>query len=447
MAGRLLGRGRCAGLSVAIGLVVLMEFALPIAPTIPGLAVGTPAKGINMEPSMRPWRYLGLNPDGWWDPVDGPRFISQEMPLLQALGVATVRLEFPWWAIEQTGKGQFNWSRADAIVGAAEGYRLHLAPVLVWTPRWATPACPVLAVGCSTPGGKATCASQPPPAPDFGDFVRAVASRYRGRIHSWEMWNEPDLPQYFNGTPAEYAQHVLVPGYDAVKVADPSAAVVFGGPSFSNLPWIQGVLAAGGANHFDVMAFHFYGDPRATLAAARAVAKLAPGKPLWLGEWGVPDRGGGAQQSLILSVLTVISPLAAAQWYALRDDYAMAGPGQICASGYWGLVSHDYLRKPSYTTFAGAGGFPLLERPSASGETATESPAAPAPAATVRAPAPGNLASPAAAEPSSSRRRALFGLAALMLAVSAGLVGAMAIRRRVGAEGRAPKIRRPTDPF
>ena len=60
-------------------------------------AAGTAARpgGINVEPSMRPWAYLGANPDSWWDPTHGQAFIDAEMPLIQALGVKTLRVEFP----------------------------------------------------------------------------------------------------------------------------------------------------------------------------------------------------------------------------------------------------------------------------------------------------------------------------------------------------------------
>src|SRR5712692_497664 len=311
-----------------------------------------PERGINVPPSMRPWRNPAIvNPDSWWDPEQGPAFIAHEMPLLQELGPATVRVEFPWWAIERDRKGHADWSRADRIVEAAAAHLVQLAPVLVWTPAWAAPGCVNMPTSCVTSALAATCPATPPSAEDFGDFVHAVVSRYGGRVTCWEMWNEPDLPKYFNGSAADYARRVLVPGYRGAKAAAPDCLVIFGGPHVPDVGWIRAVLDAGGEGHFDVMAFHGYGDARAVLRGASSVAPLAGGKPLWLGEWGVQDRRGVKQVRLIEAVLGTASELHQAQWYALRDDRAMSGRGEVCVESWWGLVTATYRRKPSFAVF------------------------------------------------------------------------------------------------
>jgi len=332
------------------------------------LAGSLPQKGINVNPSMRPWRNPTIeNPDSWWcrpgncnGVSDGTVFINAEIPLLQQLNVAMVRMEFPWWAIEKTAKGAFDWTRADYIVSHVTAAGLQLEPVLVWTPDWASPGFTNPSVSCVNPSNLQTKPSTPPSAQDFGDFVRAIVSRYKASVHYWEMWNEPDVAggQYFAGSGADYATHVLVPGYAAAHAADPSAQVVFGGPSSPDVTYIGSVLSAGGAGHFDIMSYHAYAGtltPTAVLSGAQNVVGQAAGKPLWVGEWGFKDTTGTGQQQVMTAVLTVSSPLAMAQWYELRDDYSMAGPSTICVAGTWGLTDHSYNKKVSFATFAALG--------------------------------------------------------------------------------------------
>ena len=44
----------------------------------------------------------------------------------------------------------------------------------------------------------------------------------------WEMWNEPDLPFFWDASLSDYARLLKV-GYLAAKHADPNAAIMFGG--------------------------------------------------------------------------------------------------------------------------------------------------------------------------------------------------------------------------
>jgi polysaccharide biosynthesis protein PslG len=304
--------------------------------------------GINVEPSMRPWRYIGPNPDGWWcqrpycvqnpDPL---MTIRTELALAEKLGVSIVRLEFPWYLI-QPGPRSFNWGRADAIVSIARKHHVQLQPVLVYSPQWAT----------SLP-------TEAPAAVEFRHFVSAVVKRYRHSIHFWEMWNEPDHPHYWTSGVASYVRSILIPGYAGVKSADPHAKVILGGPSSANLAWLNDIYAAGGGSSFDIMAFHDYNGAGQILSHARQVAALlqAHGQdavPLWLGEYGVQDdtTTDSKQQDLMTTVLTSQTPLSMAIWYNLRDDFSMTCcPPAPSVAGKWGLVQHDgHTQKRGFAT-------------------------------------------------------------------------------------------------
>lgn len=305
-------------------------------------AASRPVGGINAEPSMRPNVYAGPNPDGWWcqppnchQSADPRATINQELSLAAHLHVADVRLEFPW-ALMQPQSNQFDWSRSDFIVAAARAHHVTLQPVLMWTPSWES----------SNP-------SQVTSAGDFGSFVAVFTARYDHAFPVIEMWNEPDggaYGSYTHGREQVYVETILNPGYAAVKSVDPSIDVELGGSindSGGCCPFLSAVLADGGK--FDIASFHNYvGAPDAiTEAGAYRVILDRAGRsaiPVWLGEYGVPDANADdtAHQQLMQSILGTSSDLAMAQWYNLRDDFAMSCcPPVVVATGTWGLVQHD----------------------------------------------------------------------------------------------------------
>ena len=311
--------------------------APPVKPPSP---VPTPkplliAGGINAEPSMRPTRYAGPNPDGWWcqppncyQNANPMTTIQMELALAQRLGVANVRVEFPWALIEPQ-RGVFDWTRADAIVAAANAQKVQLQPVLVFSPSWA-----------------ASGLSGAPSAADFQSFVKAIVGRYHTSIHYWEMWNEPDHSAYFSGSEATYVTSIVIPGYAGVKSADPTAKVILAGPSAWNNSWFDGIFSNGGGSSFDIVAYHDYGSsPQQTAFAVQAAEAQHSGKwPIWLGEYGIQEGAVSDTQQIALmtAVLTSTAPIAMAQWYNLRNDFSMTCcPPAIAVTGSWGLVMHD----------------------------------------------------------------------------------------------------------
>jgi hypothetical protein len=296
---------------------------------------------------MRPWRFRGANPDGWWcrrgachGVADGSAFVNRELPLIAALGVSVLRLEFPWPLIEPR-RGAFDWRRSDAIIRKARRFRVQVLPVLVYTPGWA-----------------ANGRSDPPGARQFARFVRAFATRYRRAIHYYELWNEPDLARYWTGTQGQYVQNVLIPGYRAVKARDRSAKVIVG-PSSANADWLNGLYRLGGGNFFDLVAYHDYsGDGGRVVEGGHVVRRVLEAhgqgqKPVWIGEYGVQEAeiADVRQQALMRAALTANAPIGLAAWYSLRDDFPMnCCPPRKVKSEYYGLLTHRYVKKHGYDT-------------------------------------------------------------------------------------------------
>ena len=327
------------------------------AATRPPARPGARGAGINVEPSYRPWRYVGgPAPESWWcvapncSPDAPPRTrIDVDLNLARELGVNHVRVEFPWRFIEPQ-RGVYDWSRADLIVSEADAYHVPLAPVVVYSPPWV---------------GAPTAAPSPD---DFRAFMEALVGRYHSSIHYWELWNEPDLDKYWSAGERAYVESILVPGYQGVKSADPSAQVVLGGPSWASGDWYSRIYQYGGGDNFDIASWHVYGSASMTLASASTVQQMLAAhgqanKPLWLGEFGAT---GSAQASLLTAVLTSDSPIAQADWYNLRDEAAMSCcPPTVAVQGNWGLVRRDGVSlKPAFTTLRNliSAGLPIVNR-------------------------------------------------------------------------------------
>jgi polysaccharide biosynthesis protein PslG len=306
------------------------------------------AAGLAPQPGMRPWRWAGgANPDGWWcaaglcnGVADGTVFVDRELPLIRALGIRLIRLEFPWPLLEPRRK-QFDWRRADYIVERAKAVGIEVVPIIVFTPGWAR-----------------TSANSPPPADELHRFVRTFAYRYRKSVRFYELWNEPDLNRYFNGTARQYVRTVLIPGAQAIRAGDRSSRVILGGPASADEPWLNGIYAAGGGGSFDVLSYHDYSGNDFVLKNVAIVQRVLqahgqPRKPIWIGEYGTEESGFDdvRQEALMRYALTGAAPLARVIWYTLRDDHVLTCcPPEVVKSETFGLMTDSYQPKRGYAT-------------------------------------------------------------------------------------------------
>jgi len=103
------------------------------------------------------------------------------------------------WAQINTADGQYDWSTLDGFVSAAQAHGVDLLYNLARTPTWASskPNDNSCSYDTSAQGGPGQC---DPPNDLNADgtgtdahwikWVSAVASRYKGRIKYYEIWNE-----------------------------------------------------------------------------------------------------------------------------------------------------------------------------------------------------------------------------------------------------------------
>jgi hypothetical protein len=181
-------------------------------PPTPTLAPATPTPAPQrppVSPGMRSPDY-GAQAFLWWR----PEVADRDLGLMKDAGFNWVKQWFAWQDIEGAGRGQFDWSRTDRIVQQVEQHGLKLL------------------VRASPAADKPFWGGNPPENADlFAEFVGAMAQRYRGRVHAYQIWNEPNLArEWGNKTvdPAGYAR-LLQRAYRAIKAADPNAIVITAG--------------------------------------------------------------------------------------------------------------------------------------------------------------------------------------------------------------------------
>lgn len=163
------------------------------------------------------------------------------------------------WANLEPAKGEWNFDRMDKLVATCNASNVQVLYTMALTPTWAS-ARPD-EVSAYTSGQKQKgWAAEPANIEDWKNYVRTVATRYKGKIHYYEMWNEPNnnvMPlAFFTGTHAKLAE-LCREAYKILKEVDPNNTVI--GPSVVGSPaYMEGFLRAGGLGSFDKMGYHFY---------------------------------------------------------------------------------------------------------------------------------------------------------------------------------------------
>ena len=221
------------------------------APTEPA-PTSPPASGKPV--SMKSPDY-GMQAFLWWR----PEVAQRDMELIRDAGFGWVKQAFAWREIEGTGKGQFDWTVTDRIVDQAESIGLHMIARLDTDPTWAS--------GRSYPNSQNVIMSPPTKNKDFADFCFEVASRYKGRIAAYQIWNEPNLKREWGGNAPDPAAYValLKAGSKAIKRADPNAIIISAGlapttrsddVAMPDTEFLRQMYAAGAQPHFDALGAH-----------------------------------------------------------------------------------------------------------------------------------------------------------------------------------------------
>jgi hypothetical protein len=163
------------------------------------------------------------------------------------------------WSTLEPAMNQWQFDRLDRYLSLAQQHGTGILLTLGGSPQWAS-ARPQLSSNY-TPGFSA----EPANIDDWRNYVRTVATRYKGKIQAYEIWNEPNLKEFWSGT----IDQLVILTKEAAQIihtVDPKAIVV--SPSITasyGIPWFTEFLKKGGGQYVDAIGYRFYVDPQTRL--------------------------------------------------------------------------------------------------------------------------------------------------------------------------------------
>jgi Glycosyl hydrolases family 39 len=198
------------------------------------------------------------------------------------------------WPQLEPQPGKWEFTLLDRYVQLAAEHDVEIVLTLGLTPSWASARPRELSAY-----GRGN-AAEPRNLADWENYVRVVATRYKGVIHSYEIWNEPNARANFSGSPEEMLR-LSRTAYEVLKAVDPDITVV--SPSATTdagVAWLNAFLAQGGCKYSDVIGYHFYVTPDPPEAMIPLIRKVkgvlrsrgCGDKPLWNTEsgWAKPKH-------------------------------------------------------------------------------------------------------------------------------------------------------------
>lgn len=283
-----------------------------------------------------------------------------------------VRIDLNWLDVAPVDAGSPDYARFDALVDGALARGLSVLAVVGYGPTWASS-------GDTLGDGPV---NDVPIDGAYAPFVTDVVQHFAGRVTHYELWNEPNLDVFFEGSVDDYLSRVLVPGADAVHAACAECRVV--GPSLATIGDDYGVffdaVLAAAADRIDIVSGHAYaGFPEdgpgsgstsdsfynkleshrilevggtvvyeGQLSMKEVMDARGVQKPFWLTEAGREAVLGDATEEANQTrhYRRVLEAMLSRPWWETTIFYeAFDEP----ASGYtWGVAVHDPAAPPGY---------------------------------------------------------------------------------------------------
>ena len=199
-----------------------------------------------------------------WEPEEWK--VEKTFEMAHAAGIHWVKQHVPWDSLQLTpGPNGYwderlnksTWDKYDLIVQLAAKYDMQVIMRLDRPPSW-------------TRVDNAHPERPPDDLNAYGDFVSDVVQHFKGKVHFYQIWNEPNIfPEWGDQAPdpAAYVR-LLKLAYGRAKEADPNV-IILSAPlaqslensttNESDLTYLDGMYAAGAKPYFDILFANAYG--------------------------------------------------------------------------------------------------------------------------------------------------------------------------------------------
>lgn len=291
----------------------------------------------------------------------------RDLELIAEGGFKFIRMDFAWGAIERE-KGIYNFEKSgyDALTEGCLKRGIHPLYILDYSNRLYEESNSIRTVE----GREA-----------FAKFAESAVKRYEGKEILWEIWNEPNLKQFWNPQPSVDDYTALVETtISRIKKAVPSAVVV--APATSGIPmdWLEACFKKGMLDWIDALTVHPYRTPAPETVIKdyeklrELVKRYAPeGKdiPIISGEWGYSiinwdknhiSEEQQAQYLVRMFLINLYQNIPVSIWYDWKDD----GVDPNEREHHFGTMTNDLNPKKAYLAMKALAdklnGYSIIER-------------------------------------------------------------------------------------
>lgn len=269
---------------------------------------------------------------------------ARDLNLLQAGGFGMIRMDFAWGGVERE-KGVYDFTAYDQLTDGLAKRGIRPLYILDYSnPLYEKDRSVVTEEGRQA----------------FARFAAAAAKHYAGRGILWELWNEPNIPMFWQPNPNanDYMAlaKVVLP---AIHAADPMAICVAPATSTVDLIFLEACFSQGLLPLVDAVSVHPYRQsmPESVILDIQnlrtLIARYSPDRPdipVISGEWGYSDiwgecgidRQGYYLPRQFLTNMSLGIPVSI--WYDWHND----GTNPTEGEHHFGTVDWDYNPKPNY---------------------------------------------------------------------------------------------------
>ncbi len=279
---------------------------------------------------------------------------TPEMNAVSKMKLNWVRVDINWADVEAQ-RGVYEWrdSWVDGSIDAAVTRGLKIYANLTSVPAWA----------CRT-GGPVTRNCVPYDRDVWKRFVSETASRYRGLVSVYGIWNEPNVGAFWQGDAVEYVLEIFEPAARAIREGDPTARIASPDLSSTKSPRIDpqaftdAITNARVADLVDIVSWHVYEEGGSFFCSSFKgpsgvrdrffkgnscersqiywIDRSAlSGKPIFITETGFGNGGdAGANVPALFDVFRVEPRIEGVFFYELRDNSGVK-TGLLREDGTW----------------------------------------------------------------------------------------------------------------
>jgi polysaccharide biosynthesis protein PslG len=279
-----------------------------------------------------------------------------ELETIVTGGFGVVRIDFPWSDIERNKRDGYNFLIQEKLIKALETHGIRALAILAYGNSLYDNSTAPFHAGPHTDEVRQA----------FARFASEAAAKFKGHGVIWEIWNEPNNPDFWQPKPNadEYMKLAKVT-IEAMRQVDKDAIII--APAITTYPqkldfwnFIERCFVLGLLEQVDAVSIHPYRydkqpetviDDYQRLHALIANYKPESKKsiPIISSEWGYPITTSVSkdfQAALLLRqfIINNINGIPLSVWYDWHDD----GQDPQNIQNTFGVLTWDYQPKPAY---------------------------------------------------------------------------------------------------